>query len=358
MKKIAVIGNSLTALKIIEELKAQGEEIEAVFLSTENTFPYLRHQLYNLPSKKIAQNKIFYRNNADYEKEKIKFIFDKKAMRINFKRGRITLDDKEQIDYDTLLLSDLVQAPFFGLKGANKTGLYNIKRLIDMNMFLKALPAVETIVIQSDNIAGLKAALIFAALPANPPREVILVTLGKNILSKLLNETDALILESLIAQSGIRVITESQIFEILGDNDVKAIRLQGQNEKVLGCQAILTDVDWPDLRLFKETELQHNQRVVVNANGQTNFDNVFALDAVCDNIILNDWDTAANYSDLVMEQSKFIAAAILKKEYIRQTQTLTWDIEVGHEKVMFSAENLNDPILKLQYNNQEAVVNA
>ena len=159
---------------------------------------------------------------------------------------------------------------------------------------------------------------------------MILVTLGKNILSKLLNETDALILESLIAQSGIRVITESQIFEILGDNDVKAIRLQGQNEKVLGCQAILTDVDWPDLRLFKETELQHNQRVVVNANGQTNFDNVFALDAVCDNIILNDWDTAANYSDLVMEQSKFIAAAILKKEYIRQTQTLTWDLSLIH----------------------------
>ena len=365
MKKIAVIGNSVTAIKTIEELKAQGyaagEEIEAIFISPENTYPYFRHQLYNLPEKKITNNKILYRNTADYEKEKISFIFDKKITRVNFKRGRITLDDKEQIDYSLLLLADMPQAPFFGIKGANKNGLYNIKRLSDINAFLKVLPAIETILVQSDQLAGLKAALTFAVMPANPPRETILVTSRKNILSGLVSEADTVALEALVSQTGLRIITESQIAEILGDNDAKAVRLHGQNTKVLGCQAILTDADVPDLRLFKETELQHNQRVVVNQNYQTNFDNVFALDAVCDSITFNDWDISLAYPDVLQEHSKIITHAILKKEYVRQTPALAWEMEAGSEKIAFSASfDGSQPLypLQAQFNKQEAAVNA
>ena len=334
MKKIAVIGNSLTAIKTIEELKAQGEEIEAVFVSPENAYPYLRQELYYLPSKKMTQNKVLYRANTDYEKDKISFIFDKKITRVNLKRRRLTLDDKEQIDCDILLLSDLPQQPFFGVKGANKAGLYNIKRLADMNALLKALPAVETIVVESDHLAGLKAAVTFAALPSNPPKEVILVTSAKNVLGALLNNEVLSGLDALVAQGGVRIITESQITEILGDNDVKAVRLQ--NGKVFGCQAVLTDSDLPDLRLFKETELQHDQRVAVNANGQTNFENVFAIDAVCDTITFNDWDVSKSYPVLAQEQSKMIAAAILKKEYLAQAAQMAWDIEIGNEKIAFS----------------------
>lgn len=358
MKRIAVIGNSLTAIKTIEELKAQGfpggEEIEAVFISPENTFPYFRHQLYNLPSKKIAQNKLFYRANTEYEKEKVTFIFDKKVTRINLKRRRITLDDKEQIDCDILFLSDIPQQPFFGVKGANKSGLYNIKRLADMNLLLKALPAVETIVIQSDHLAGLKAAVAFAALPSNPPKEVILITSGKNILGNFLNEGSVATLEPLVAQSGVRIITESQITEILGDNDAKAVRLQ--NGKVFGCQAVLTDSDLPDLRLFKETELQHDQRVAVNSNGQTNFENVFATDAVCDTITFSDWDISQSYPVLAQEQSKLIAAAILKKEYTAQATPLVWDIEIGNEKITFPAGNSPDNPLQISCINAQNIL--
>jgi nitrite reductase (NADH) large subunit len=356
--KIAVIGNSLTAIKTIEELKTQGEDVEAVFVSSENTFPYLRHQLDSLPSKKVTQNKILYRANTEYEKEKIQFIFDKKVTRINFKRGRITLDDKEQIDYDVLLLSDLVLPPFFGLKGANKTGLYNVKRLFDINALIKALPGVETIVIESDHLSGLKAALAFASLAANPPKEVILVTSRKNVLGGLLNENDAASLEVLLTQGGLRIIAQNQIAEILGDNEAKAVRLQ--NGKVFGCQAILTDSDLPDLRLFKESELQHNQRVVVNEKHQTNFDNVFALDSVCDTITFNDWDMSLSYPLLAQEQSKVIAAAILKKEYVQSVPipSLVWDIEAGSEKVTFSVGSEESKMLQMQSSKQEAALNA
>lgn len=352
MKKIVILGNSLTAIKTLEALKANAEDFEATVISSENTFPYYRNLIGSLAIKKIAQNKIFYRPSNEYTAEKINFVFDKKVTRVNFKRSRLTLEDKEQIDYDFLLLSDLLQQPFFGVKGANKTGLYNLKRLSDMTTLLKLLPLVETLVVQSDNIAGLQTALSFC----EAKKEVILVTSGKNILNGLLAQQDAESIESLLSKTSLRIFAESQIAEILGDNDAKAIRLQ--NGKVFGCQAILTDADLPDLRLFKETELQCGQRVLVNKDHQTNFENVFAMDSVCDTIKIADWDISQNYLLLAQTQAEIISSKIAVKEFTQTlAQDFAWELEIIGEVVKLSAvrtDFLQTPIL--QINKEENVL--
>ncbi len=344
MKKIVILGNSLTAIKTLETLKSFGEDFEVVVISAENTFPYYRNLVASLAVKKIPQNKIFYRPSTEYESEKIKFIFDKKVTRINFKRRRLTLDDKEQIDYDVLLLSDLLQEPFAPLKGANKSGLYQLKRLSDMTALLKLLPLVETVVVESDHLAGLECALAFC----EAKKEVILVTSGKNILNGLLSLEDSLFLETLLAKTSLRIFAENKITEILGDTEAKAIRLQ--NGKVLGCQAILTDVDWPDLRLFKETELQCGQRVSVNQSYQTNFENVFAMDGVCDTIKIADWDVSQNYLSLVQIYASSIVSKIVGKEFTQTlAEPLTWELKVKDEIIKLSAagELSQTPILQI-----------
>ncbi len=332
MKKIAMIGNSLSGIKALEELKSQGLDYSTVIISPENTFPYFRHHLSDLFSKKITQNKIFYRPNAEYEGANIKFIFEKKISRINFKRGRLTLEDKEQVDYDYLLVTDTYAQPFMNLKGANKAGLWNLKRLTDLSGVLKSLPIIETIVIQSDCLTGLKAA---AAL-SSTNKEIILITSGKNVLNSRLDESSSAAVEALLQEAGVRLITSSRIVEILGDNDVKAIRLD--TGKVYGCQVVLTDEDLPDLRIFKDTELQCGQRVLVNEKHQTNFDNVFALDAVCDRITLSDWDAADNYSYFAQEQGKIVASQIMGKEYTASLVPFSWTIEIKNNPLKFLAQ--------------------
>lgn len=335
MKKIVILGNSLTGIKTLEALKALGQEFEATVISAENTFPYYRNLVTSLPARKIAQNKIFYRPSEEYAAEKINFIFDKKITRINFKRSRLTLEDKESLEYDFLFLAGFGQEPFCGVKGANKAGRYQLKQLSDMTLFLKLLPLVETIVVQSDTIAGLKAALAFC----EAKKEVILLTSGKNILSGFLSDEDAGIIEEVVLKTGLRVIAQNQIVEILGDNDVKAIRLQ--NGKVLGCQAILTDGDIPDLRLFKETDLRCEQRVCVNKDHQTNFENVFAMDRVCDTIKPADWDISQICLSLVQAQAEIISSKILGVDcgdvLGRLSGDMTWELDINGEVIKFAA---------------------
>lgn len=333
MKKIAILGNSLTAVKIIEQLKSFGEDVEAVFISSENTFPYYRNLLPELPSKKINQNKVFYRPAAEYEAEKIKFIFDKKPTRVNFKRGRVTLDDKEQIDYDYLIISDIFEAPFHNVKGDNKTGLYHLRRLTDMSDLLKAMPFIETIAVRSDNLAGLKTAVSLCAAK----KEVILVTSEPRILNGLLEESNAMVVQTALEEIGLRIFTQNKITELLGDSEAKAIRLEGG--KVLACQAVLTDSDLLDLRLFKETELQYSQRVRVNEAYQANFENVFAIDTVCDRMIFSDWDMADNSVEFAQEQARAIASRITGKEYVPAVAPFAWTITIGQTPFKFSASS-------------------
>lgn len=354
MKKIVVLGNSITAIKVIEAIKSSGEDVEAVVISSENTFPYYRNLLHTLPGKKNQQNKILYRTSEEYQKEKIEFIFDKEVARINFKRSRLTLEDKEQIEYDVLLLSDLVRDPFWGVKGANKEGLYNLRRLSDVSSLTKVLPLVETVVVQADSFAGLQ----MARALCDAKREVILLTSGKNILNDFLLAEEAAAIEAVLQETGLRIVVESQIIEILGDTQAKAVRLQ--NGKVFGCQAILTDCDLPDLRLFKETQLQCSQRVSTNADYQTNFDNVFALDAVCDTMKTSDWDVSQNYLQLVEEQSQIIAAKIIGKEFpIFSEQLLTWDFDLKGEvrklSMLAAKEGIPSPST-IEILNEETVV--
>jgi len=331
MKKIAVLGNSLTAIKIVDQLKSFGEEIEAVFVSSENTFPYQRNLLPEIPTKKINQNKVFYRPATEYEAAKVRFIFDKKATRINFKRGRLTLEDKEQIDYDILLLSDISQEPFADVKGSNKTGLYNLRRLTDVSSLIKNFAFIETIVIASDNLAGLKTAFSLCAAK----KEVVLVTSEAKILNGLLDGESAAIVHAYVEEGGLRIITQNRILELLGDNETKAVRLEGN--KVLACQAVLTDSNALDLRLFKETELQCGERVFVNEHYQTNFDNVFAIDTVCDRMIFSDWDMADNYLEFVEEQASTVASRIAGKEYTAISTPFSWTINLDQNPLKFSA---------------------
>lgn len=321
MKKIISLGHSLTAIKTIEEIKSR-EEVEVTVISQENIYPYNRGLVVSLPAKKITQNKVLYRPVDDYEKQGIRFIFDKKPTRINFKRGRVTLDDKEHLDYDFLILTEFFLPPFHHLKGANKTGLFNVRLLSDMTAFVKFMPLAETIVVESDHLAGLKTAL--ALCEAN--KETLLVTSGKTLLNGSLAEADALILQAKAEEAGLRIFFQNRIAEILGDADAKAIRLQ--NGKVYGCQAVLSDADLPDLRLFKETELQFGQRVAVNNYYQTNFENVFALDGVCDNIKIKDWDISSQYLQASGDMAKTVSSKISGQDNALAALELNWEINI------------------------------
>ncbi|HOW34888.1 MAG TPA: FAD-dependent oxidoreductase [Candidatus Omnitrophota bacterium] len=283
MKKIVVLGNSIAAIRALEEIRVADQESEITVFSYEAHFAYRRHLLADLLEKDAPQEKVFYKPNDFYKDKKINVIFDKKIGRVDFKKSRVITEEKEQFPYDVLIIADGADK-FPEIKGVSKAGVFSLKRLSGIKDILTIIPVIDTVVVEGNSIAALKV----AAGLRKRGKEVLLVIPNEYLLSSLIDRDPSEILAKHLEESGVRIVKENSISEILGDNDVKAVRLK--SGKVLAAQAVMFDEVSPDLKLFTDSVLEIDQRIPVDTGLRTNLENVFALDRMVKDAGLDGWD--------------------------------------------------------------------
>jgi nitrite reductase (NADH) large subunit len=275
MKRVAVIGNSIAGVKAIEELQSLDSSVQPIFILTEKGLPYNREQLADLLAQKIGIKEFFYKQRDYFEKNNIQLIENKKVNRINFKRGRISFEDKETIDYDALIITDMEGNKFPSIKGTNKEGLYNGGRFEDIKKVLDGLVFIDTCAIRAVSLDALKMALALH----QREKEVIVIVPPGTFADVPDQEFPQMLLQNL-EDRGLRMIADQDIAEILGDSQLKAVRLS--SGKVFGCQAVFLNGLDPELKTFKETPLQFNETITVDEQFRTNIENVWAVDRVID----------------------------------------------------------------------------
>lgn len=303
MKKIVVLGNSIAAIRALEEIRATDQESEITVLSYETHFAYGRHRLADLLQKEAPEEKVFYKPNDFYKNNKINVIFDKKIARVDFKKSRVITEEKEQFSYDVLIIADGADK-FPEIKGVSKAGVFSLKRLSGIKNLLTILPVIDTVVIEGNSIAALKTAVGLR----KRGKEVILVIQNEYLLSSLIDRDPAEILAKHLQDNGVRIIKENSISEILGDNDVKAVRLK--SGKVLAAQAVLFDEVSLDLKLFADSLLKIDSGIPVDAGLRTNLENVFALDRMVKNSCIDCWDDCEISLLSLVEQGRVVGCNI------------------------------------------------
>lgn len=293
MKRIVVLGNSIAGIKAIEEIRKQDPSVKITLLTLEERLPYYRHLLADLVSKDISNDQIFYQPKDYYERLQVD-VSEEKITRVNFKRNRITTEDKQHIDYDWLMITDTGTNKFPDIKGTNKTGVFSLRQLSDIDQFIGELPLTETAVVMGGGRPGFKMAC------AIRKREKEVLWIVPPHASVPLEETD------------IRILKDNTITELLGDSEVKAVRLK--SGKVMAAEAVVFGDTPIDLKLFKDTGLQFKARISVNEHFQTNFDNVFALNGICDSVQNQNLEGEDGYLSVLEEQGSAVAAYLAQTE--------------------------------------------
>ncbi|HLD69841.1 MAG TPA: FAD-dependent oxidoreductase [Candidatus Omnitrophota bacterium] len=295
MKKIIVIGNSIAGVKALETIRGFDAESDLTIFALDGFYPYNRELFVDYFLKKIKESKLSYKPKEFYEQNRINVILQRQISRINFKNKRIFTPEKDQIDFDILIIADTHQVKFPDIKGTSKTGVFALRKLSDLKKIIAALPFVETIVIETNSPQGFRMADAFK----KAGKEVIVVLPSpiinfrhseehsdeeshpKEILRFAQNDEKALFPNTLVItqkleQTGIQVILDSSIAEILGEAEVKAIRLK--SGKVLAAEMLVFTDTPPDLRLFNDTGLEMGEKIWVDSSFKTNLEGVFALD--------------------------------------------------------------------------------
>ena len=304
MKKIVVLGSSVAGLTAVEGIRAFDQESEITVIGFDGHYPYDRNLFAGILANETPYKQVFCRPKKFYEENRIQVILDQKVTRVNLRKNKITFEDKGQIDFDVVILTDTPVIKLPEVKGNMKNGVFSLKRLNGIEKMINALPLTDTVVIQSDGWTGLQAAVAFL----KRKKEVILITSEENLLAKICPAVIGEVITQVLASKGLRIIPWNSIAEILGEADAKAIRLQ--EGKVLAAQMIIFEDAREDFRIFADSPLEIHQGVCVNTQMRSNLEHVFAVENVCE------WTEGLFASgdfipaDVLAEQGRIVAAAL------------------------------------------------
>jgi len=276
MKKIIILGSSPEVVEIIEKIRSEDQESQIILMAFDGYYPHNRGDAYiRLLMKESTLEEIFCKGKDFYKKNKVDILIDKKILRINFKRKRVFTEEKVQIDFDELFLTDAPDYQLPVVKGINKNGVYGLKQLKDIDGIMNQLPLTDTIMIQSNSFIGLQAAEVFL----ERKKEVHMIGVDFETLLADLDDEQKQWLAGL-EEKGLRIMKDNSIEEILGDKDVKAVRLK--SGKVMSSEIVIFGETPEEFKMFFEAGLKITQKICADEQHRTNMENIFALGDVCE----------------------------------------------------------------------------
>ncbi|MBU4332953.1 MAG: FAD-dependent oxidoreductase [Candidatus Omnitrophica bacterium] len=307
MKKILIIGSSPAGVKAAEEIRQKDKESKISMLSVDGFYPYDRNLFADYLSKDVLLNDLYCFPEKFYQDNKIDVICDRQITRINFNRCKVFTEEKEQIDYDVLVICDLPLNAYPDIKGKARSGVFGMKKLKDIEGISKTLDTVDTISVQSNSVYGLNLAVALA----KSGKEIYLILGENNFLSSCFDDSVVKNVVNQLDEKGIHLVLNESIVEVLGEKDAKAIKLR--SKKVIVSQMVIFDVN-ADLRLLKDSNVNSNTRIIVNSDFKTSIDNVYAVDSIAsteDQLLIKNNITN---KEALQEQGRVVASVIFDEK--------------------------------------------
>ncbi|MFH1691354.1 MAG: FAD-dependent oxidoreductase [Candidatus Omnitrophota bacterium] len=253
MKKIVIIGNSAAGIAAAEAIRELDRDSELAIVSGEPFFLYDRRRLLDLVASTIKEKELFLKNEDFYETHGIELLREREAVGVNFERKRIFFKTKGFLDFDSLIVATGMSVKLPSLKGIHKQGVVALNGLNDIKFILENLPIAHTVIVVGDNELASQVARIITE---------------RKFEVKLIGKRD-------MPLEGVDIIGEAVVTEILGDADVKAVRLS--NNKVIGASLVIfTGPRTPNVDFLKETPIKINKGILVDEAMRTNVPFVFA----------------------------------------------------------------------------------
>lgn len=271
-KNIVIIGNSAAGVAAVESIRQKDRESKITVISDEPYLAYCRCLISNYLSGAISEKDLILRDNNFYEENKVGLLLEKKAEKVDVKKKKVVLEDKTQVPYDSLLIATGASAKMpKELKGINKRGVFGFRTIKDAKDMLVIASISHTSCVLGGGLVGLKAAY---GLKKRGQDVKVIVKSGR-ILSQIADKAAAELLFKVFKENGIDIILNTDVTEIIGNGDLKAIKLD--NGKVIGCSLVVVGKGVsPNTKLISETDIKVEQGIIVDEYLRTNIDGVYA----------------------------------------------------------------------------------
>lgn len=272
--KYLIIGNSAGGIGAAEAIREIDKTGSAAIISDEKHHVYGRPLISYYLADEIEFDKIFYRPMDFYQRKNIDAILGRKALKINFDQRSITLSDGEQIGFEKLLLAAGGEPFIPPIEGLGNHEFFNFITLDDSIKIREKLASkkIDTAVVLGGGLIGLKAAEALTQRGIN----VKVVELADRILSPVLDRQASNIIQKVMEERGVKVLTNSTIDQIFGGiGKTEGVILK--SDERINCGVLIVAIGVrPRIELVKDTLVKVNRGIVVDKYMRTSVPNIYA----------------------------------------------------------------------------------
>ncbi|MDD5291785.1 MAG: FAD-dependent oxidoreductase [Candidatus Omnitrophica bacterium] len=261
MRSIIIIGNSAAGLSCASAIRQQDAESKITIVSDENRPAYQRFKLFDYLYQQVKESALFEPYQDFYQRNNIELV-NNIVSAVDPSKKRIYFKEKGFLEFDKLVIACGRKPKMPQIKGVNKNGVVSIYNLDDVKHILEIIPLLQTVCIAGDNGIADKLTEFFVR---------------RKIEVKLLRSQ----LKEGLQMDLVEHISDAQIQEILGEGDIKAVKLS--NNKIIGTNLVVyTQVLSPNIDLVKETSIECNNGIMVDSSMLTSVQDIYAAGDVAE----------------------------------------------------------------------------
>ncbi len=253
MKKILIIGNSAAGISAAEKIREKDKEAKITIVSDEPFMAYQRHKILELLEGKIKERELYFRNQDFYKNNSIELMLEREVAELNLNKKKVIFKDKDFVEFDYLLIASGSKVKLPSLKGIQKQGVVALNGLKDVKFLIENLPIAHTVMVAGTGATANNVARIIAA---------------KKIEVKFLGVPKE-------HTEGVEAILDNPVNEILGDSELKAVRLS--SNKVIGTSMLIfSEPKLPSIDFVRDSGIKCSHSVLVDSRMRTDIPFVFA----------------------------------------------------------------------------------
>jgi nitrite reductase (NADH) large subunit len=268
--RAVIVGNGLAgtmAAKTLRELSADAE----ITVFSEEDYPYYpRPNLIEYLAGHLPYEKLFAFPPAQAERLRIDVRLGERVTKVRPDARALETRSGLVVPFDAALLAGGAKPFVPQIRGAEKKGVFTLRTLRDALDMLEHLRTHRRVVVLGGGLLGLEIARALASSGA----DVQVIEFLDRLLPRQLDGRGAAILKGRIEKMGISVRVGTAAEEILGEGEVKGIRL-GPGEEIPADTVVIAAGVKPDVTLALEAGLAVRRGIVTDDRLRSSHPSVF-----------------------------------------------------------------------------------
>lgn len=314
---VVIVGGGVAAVNVADTVSTMNKKARITIISKEKYLPYYRTRLTELIDNDIPMERMEIKKQSWYDERNIKLLLGEEVTSILSGEKAITISNGEKIKYDSLVIASGARCFIPPFENKELKNVRVIRELSETYEVIETAKKCKKAVVIGGGVLGLEAAWGIKNLGV----DVTVLEVMPRVLPRQLDEKGSSMLEKLIKDSGVNILTGVEIKGFSGKESVEKVVLKNGEE--LDAELVIISAGiCPNKEFAISSGIAVNRGIIVNEKMETSLEDVYACGDIAEfnGRIIGLWQVA-------MEQGKIVGANICGEEriYTEQIQPLSFE---------------------------------